>query len=409
MSHRLALAFLLALVTTSFPPGVLAGDPAPPAAPPAPVAPSTGGAAATAAAAMGELDPARLEAHVRTLASPEYGGRGSPQDREKTWKFVADALVAAGVRPVPGASSLLAPFPAKEPNPAGTNVAGWIEGKDAKEYVVVSAHFDHLARKGEEWFPGADDNASGTAALIEIARALAKGPKPARSVLVLGFDLEESNCVGSRAYAANPAVPLERCAAFTTMDMMGRSVGDLFPGLLFVMGAERAAALGTTMASLPRPSGVVIRELGMDFNQLGWSDYVPFEERKVPCLFFTSGACRDYHRPTDVADKLDFPSLHARAATVLVALRLLAALPTRPVWEEAPAPRLVEIETLHALVEEAGRHEEEMKIPEGIRTMRKGFEANLAATLARGTVTVAERTAARNLALMLLRGLSAMR
>ena len=358
---------------------------------------------------MAELDAARLDAHVRTLASPEYGGRGSPEDRSKAATYVADALVAAGVHPVPGASSMFVPFPAKGETPAGRNVAGWIEGKDANEYVVLSAHFDHLGRRGDEWFPGADDNASGSAALIEITRALASGPKPARSVLILGFDLEESNCVGSRAYAANPAVPLERCAAFTTMDMMGRSVGDLFPGLLFVMGAERATALSSTVATLPRPPGLVLRELGMDFNQLGWSDYVPFEERKIPSLFFTSGACRDYHRPTDTADKIDVASLHARAATVLVAVRLLAALPTRPVWEATPAPRLVEFETLHALVKEAGAHEDEMQIPAGIRTMRKGFETNLAATLARGTVTVAERTAARNLALMLLRGLAAAR
>ena len=356
-----------------------------------------------------KIDRTRLEGHVKTLASPELGGRGSPEDREKAWVYLAEALKVAGVVPVAGADTLLRAFPAKEPNPAGKNVVGWIPGKDTNEYVVLSAHFDHLGRKGDAWFPGADDNASGVAALVEIARALAAGPKPARSVLVLGFDLEESNCVGSRAYAADPALPLERCAAFTTMDMMGRSLADVYPGLLLVMGGERADALAATTASMPAAPGVVIRELGMDFNQLGWSDYVPFEERKVPSLFFTSGACRDYHRPTDTPDKIDFAALEARAATVLVTIRLLAALPARPVWIAEPAPRLAEIETLHTLVKEAGAHEDELGVPKGMRAMRQNFENNLAATLARGTVTTAERAAARNLALMMFRAASSAR
>ncbi len=357
---------------------------------------------------------------MKALAAASFGGRGMPEDREKAGAYVADALAAAGVKPVPGATSLFRAFGAKPEQaiPAGTNVVGWIAGADPVEYVVLSAHFDHLGRrkdvasKGDAApradlvFPGADDNASGTAAMIEIARALAAGPKLARSVLVLGFDLEEVNCGGSRAYCESPAVPLADCAVFTTVDMLGRSMGDLYPGLLLVMGAERADALLAATASLPVAPGVVVRELGMDFNQLGWSDYLPFEERKVPSLFFTSGACRDYHRETDTAEKLDGPAFHARTATLLAAIRALSGLPARPRWKDVAAPRLVEIESLHALVKEAGAHEEELHVPPPMRAMRKNFEDNLGRTLGRQTVTVGERTAARNLALMLFQAAS---
>lgn len=425
-STALCAALLGALIASA---AVRADDPAPAAPPvkppvaPLPVAPEppvvrpeepVAPAVPRAVASLDVIDRAKLEAHVRLLASPEYGGRGSADDRGKAFTYVAAQLTAAGVTPVPGASSMLRPFKAKVGVPAGTNVVGWIPGTDATDYVVVSAHFDHLGRKRiaagetvtEVMFPGADDNASGAAALLEIARALVLGPKTKRSFLVVAFDLEEVNCAGSRAYVEDPALPLERCAAFTTMDMLGRSLGDIYPGLLMVMGAERADALLATTSVMPVAPGVVVRELGMDFNQLGWSDYLPFEEKKVPSLFFTSGACRDYHRPTDTADQIDYPALRARAATVLATVRLLSDDAARPAWKDVAVPRMTEIVSLHALVRDAGAKEEEMKVPAGMRAIRRNVENNLAKTLARGTVTVGERTAARNLALMLFQAAS---
>ncbi len=407
---RSALLGIVVLGSVVASPFVRGDDPVP-AAPP-PVAPPA--KSARLVATTDAIDRAKLEAHVKWLASPEQGGRGSPDDREKAWNWVAAQLTAAGVKPTPGSTSMLRSFQAKVGIPAGANVVGWVPGAEATEYVVVSAHFDHLARRrvgegektAEVTFPGADDNASGVAALIEIARALVAGPKLKRSVLVVSFDLEETNCAGSRAYVEDPALPLDGCATFTTIDMLGRSIGDMYPGLLLVMGAERADALLAATAVMPVAPGVVWRELGMDLNQLGWSDYLPFEERKIPSLFFTSGACRDYHRPTDTADKIDYASLHARTATVLEAVRALADAPARPLWKDVAVPRLTEIESLHALVKEAGAKEEEMQIPAGMRAIRKNIEANLAKTLAKGSVTLGERTAARNLALMLFQAAS---
>lgn len=424
---RPALAGCLVLVFALAVRAARADDPAPASPPPSP-APSPAPAPAPVArpvAPVDAIDAIRLEAHVKTLASDEFGGRGSADDREKAARWVEKELIAAGVKPVPGETSMLRPFEAARAKgvPSGRNVVGWIEGADpqAKEYVVLSAHFDHLGTEvrseplpSEEPgkvvdgvrtttipHPGADDNASGTAALIEIARALVAGPRPRRPVLVLAFDLEERDCGGSRAYCAAPVRPLADCAAFTTMDMLGRSLGDLAPGVLLVMGAERADALMATTGAMAVASGVTIRELGMDFNQLGWSDYVPFEEKKVPSLFFTSGACRDYHQPGDTADKLDYAALRGRAATVLAAIRALGDAKERPVWKETAQPRLVEIESVHAIVKLAGEKEEELQIPPPMRMLRKNYENNLAKTIAKGTVTVGERVALRNLALML--------
>src|SRR5262245_14015305 len=214
------------------------------------------------AAPEAEAAPKRaaLESTVKTLASEEYGGRGSPEDREKAAAYVEREMRRVGLKEAPGAKGYRAPFPAKDEKPAGQNVVGWVAGA-GDEYVIVSAHFDHLGRRNGAIHPGADDNASGVAALLETARCLAAGAKPARSVLVVAFDLEEANVIGSEAFAAAPPLPLARCAAFVTADMLGRSLADLFPGTLLLMGGERSDAFGPLVRALPTEPGVTIREM----------------------------------------------------------------------------------------------------------------------------------------------------
>lgn len=353
-----------------------------------------------ATAASDALSERQLKAHVEFLASVELGGRGAPEDRRKVSQWIAHRLAEAGAREAPQQCSMVLPFQGE--GFEGWNVAAWIPGA-TEEYVVASAHFDHLGRSAEGIFRGADDNASGVAALLEIARALAAGPRPRRSVLLVAFDLEEADCKGSRAFAAQPPVPLDRCAAFTTADMLGRSLADVVPGLLLVMGEERATALSDAVGRLEVPTGVVVRRLGMDFNALGWSDYVPFEERKIPCLFLTSGACRDYHRPTDTPDKIDGPMLAARGTAYLRLLRGLANAEERPVWVAEPAPRLAEVEAILDLVRAAGAHEAELGIPESARPLRLGFQTLLEGIVRRGTVTPTERTTVRTMALQMFK------
>lgn len=407
-SHPFAFTLLCVLLLAR-PAPARADDPKPGPAKPPPVAPAPSPAPSPApphspdASAADVPQRARLDATVAHLAGEELAGRGSSDDRERASQWIAEAFDKLGLKPVPGFEGRFVPFPAKEGRPGGRNVVGWIPGRKEAEYVIVSAHFDHLGRVEGQVHPGADDNATGVAAMLEIARCLASGARPERSVLLVAFDLEEQRLIGSRAFVAAPPMPLEGCAAFVTIDMLGRSLGDLFPGLLLAMGAERADGLDRVLTTAKPTPGVTLRELGMDFNQLGWSDYVPFEERKIPCLFFTSGACRDYHRPTDTADRIDGAALEARTRAILGYVRALADLPERPVWKDAPAPRLREVETIHALVAKVGEKEAELGMTEGQKMLRKGFEKTLAETIARGTLTPGERVAIRIMSLQMLK------
>jgi Zn-dependent M28 family amino/carboxypeptidase len=350
---------------------------------------------------------ARLRATVEHLASPELGGRKETADRRAAAEWIAKELTSAGLVPIPGRDSMIVPFAGTEDRPAGQNVAAWFPG-GGPEHVIVSAHYDHLGRRGGVLHPGADDNASGVAALLECARRFAKGPKPRRSICFVAFDLEEGESwskgpAGSTSWVESPPVPLERLAAFVTADMLGRSLGDAFPGTLFVMGSERAFALDRVVRSLDLPEGFTIHRLGMDFNALGWSDYLPFERKRIPCLFFTTGACRDYHLPGDTADKIDYPRLAVHAGLVAEATERLANLPDqgawdipgKPAWIDAPHPTLDEVRSVLTIVKTAEAQAASLGATGPQRAMIGIYRSSLEQLLKKGFVTKGERLGVR--------------
>ncbi len=367
------------------------GDPAPGAPPPAGPAP----------AADDGISVERVKEVVAHLAGPDLRGRGAEEDRKASAEWVAKRLAETGAVPVPGKEEqgFVLPFPRDRGREAGWNVAGWVAGTVPDgEYVILSAHHDHLGVEEETLYPGADDNASGVAAVLEVARACARGsgPKPKRSVMFVFFDLEERRCAGSEAFAASPPLALDRCAAFVTADLLGRSLGDLFPGALFAMGAERSeVARGVLDRTAPLPEGTTLYRLGMDYNALSFSDYLPFEARRIPSLFFTTGGSRDYHRPGDTPDKLDYARLVANARVLLAVARGMADAPERPAWIEAPEPQLAEAEAVLDLVKRAGATEDVRKAPQRLRDLRASFQALLEAIVSRGKVTPGERVAVR--------------
>jgi aminopeptidase N len=362
---------------------------------------------------------ARLRADVEALASPALRGRKTPEDRAKAAQHVEAGLRAAGLVPLPGQTSFRVPFQwtspqgiADEPY-VGENVAGWLAGT-GPDHVIVSAHYDHLGEKDGAIHPGADDNASGVAALLECARVLAKGPRPRRSIAFVAFDLEEGDGgttapVGSSAWVHRPPVPLERLSAFVTADMLGRSLADVYPGMLLVMGSERAKALDAIVRGLEVPKGHRIHRLGMDFNALGWSDYLPFEQARIPSLFFTSGACVDYHRPGDTPDKIDYAALAVRTDLLAKTVRALADLPAAsadeaqgpPRWIEAPEPTLDEAKSVLEIVAQAEGKAKEMGIPEGQAMMLTAFRKMVEGIVAGGTVSRGQRFLLRTGALRL--------
>jgi hypothetical protein len=210
------------------------------------------------------------------------------------------------------------------------NVAGYRQGEDA-EYVVIGAHYDHLGlgeqlslepSKAGTLHPGADDNASGTAGVVELARHLAALPKQKRGILFLCFAGEELGLLGSSYYVNHPALPLEKAAAMINLDMIGR-VRD---GKVIVGGAAAGTPLRGLLEEVAKR-----RDLQVDFTgeaTYGSSDHASFAARQVPALFFFSGLHGDYHRPSDTWDRID----SAGAARLLrmvadVAARLAGAAP----------------------------------------------------------------------------------
>ena len=189
------------------------------------------------------------------------------------------------------------------------NVVGVIEGSDsvrAKEVVVIGAHYDHVGVKrntktGEDSvYNGADDNASGTAALLEVARAFGgMGRAPRRSVLLIAFAGEEKGLFGSEYYVRKPFFPLGGTKAMLNMDMVGRGAPD---SLQVIGAAEGSALLVTTRAENRPPEFVLVPTMKV---QGGDSDHSSFAKRGIPAVEYFTGFHEQYHKVTDHADLID--------------------------------------------------------------------------------------------------------
>jgi hypothetical protein len=223
-----------------------------------------------------------------------------------------------------------------------TNVVGILPGSDPSlrgEAIVVGAHYDHLGRgmvkspdgePVEEIMNGADDNASGVAALIEVAAAIRTDPiLPSRTLVFVAFTGEELGLLGSQHYVESPAVPLARTRAMINMDTIGRGP----EGRVFVAGAATSPVL---KAALVEESAADFLTVAYDDEVLGASDQAPFRSRGIPVLFFFTPAHADYHRPTDDWEKIDFHYLERIARLVdRVACRLAASGEPIPFQEAA--------------------------------------------------------------------------
>jgi hypothetical protein len=221
------------------------------------------------------------------------------------------------------------------------NVAAYLPG-ETDEYIVIGAHYDHLglgehsslapAQMGKPHL-GADDNASGTAGMIELAHWFTGQPKQKRGVLFIAFASEELGLLGSRQYVDHPALPLKQAVAMINMDMIGRTRD----GKVYVGGTRTSPALRALVDEvLPRHNFKVDAPGGMEADS---SDHVSFMTKQVPSLFFFSGLHGDYHKPSDTWDKIDAPTTaHLLEAVADITARLQTA-PERPQYVAAAAPK----------------------------------------------------------------------
>jgi hypothetical protein len=311
--------------------------------------------------------PWSAPAHAATAAARRAGARGLvlvldslekiPPLAERALSMDHAAIgvptvmlaTAAAERALPGPSlagaTLTLAIPESADTASAPHVLGLLPGSDPRhrdEYVVMVAHLDHLGvgapdERGDSIYNGADDNASGVAAVLEAARALARArPAPRRSVLFLVTSGEERGLLGSEYFTRRPPVPLARIVAAVNLDGIGRSwQAD-------TVSAEGSAysSLGETVRRMgrhhPELELTIVDDQWPDRNYFTTSDQIWFARRGVPAIFLSStGPDAHYHRPSDEAATIE-PSITARIARLAAWTVLdLGDSAERPRWDEA--------------------------------------------------------------------------
>lgn len=221
------------------------------------------------------------------------------------------------------------------------NVVGVLEGDgpNADETVVIGAHYDHLGFGGEGSFVptlkeihnGADDNASGTTALIETAHLLGAGKKPGRRIVFIAFTAEERGLIGSARYCKDPLFPLDKTVAMLNMDMVGRLTDEK----LIIQGGDTAKEFKPLLDKLNTDTFKF--KLTHNPGGFGPSDHASFYAKKIPVLHFFTGLHKDYHRPSDDIDKVNAAGLVRVAKMVADTATAIADASARPSYLESTA------------------------------------------------------------------------
>jgi hypothetical protein len=339
-----------------------------------------------------------LRALVYRLASPEFLGRRGP-GAARTARHLADAFQRLGLKPAFG-DSYFQDIPSLlndgKNDIIGRNVGALLPGSDPKlkdEWIIISAHFDHLGKQGKVLYPGADDNATGVAMLLEVAEyfALSK-EKPRRTIAFISFDQEETGLRGSMYFAAHSPLPFRQLKAFLTADMLGRSMANVMDEYVFVLGSERSTHLRQLIEKTPSPKGLTLGRLGADLIGTR-SDYGPFRDRQVPFLFFSTGQHPDYHAPSDLPERIDYDKLQRISVYIRDVTKRLANDDAAPSWNDKPLPPdLDEIRTVAVLVNRVLKRQDLYPLPEKKRQLVQGVQKRLDTILEKGKVATEDRT-----------------
>src|SRR5688500_910590 len=276
------------------------------------------------------VDADRLLATVTLLADPKFEGRaaGSPGGIAARG-VIGERFRSIGLERIGTGYLVSFTFAPKSANTqvTGANVIGLCPGKDPSLPVfVVSAHYDHLGIRDGVIFPGADDNASGVAVLLELAAYCRKNPFR-RSIVFAAFDAEEGGLNGARAFVASPPVPRDRIALNVNLDMVSRSDKRA----IYVAGTHHTPELQPPLEQVAKTARVKVL-FGHDRPGTGsddWtnqSDHGAFHAAKIPFVYFGVEDHADYHKPTDTADKINRSFFVDVAETILESLVALDAV-----------------------------------------------------------------------------------
>jgi hypothetical protein len=323
-----------------------------------------------AAAEKGRVTEVSVRAHMEFLASDAMNGRGSgTRDEWIAAEYIAAHLRVLGLEPLGDAGQYVQTIDAERPVRRGRadaaaakppegpppppekirtwNVVGRLAGRDddrAGEVILLSAHLDHIgnrpprgnaAASGDTINNGADDDASGCVAVLELAKALASGKRPRRTVVFAFFGSEETGGIGSRHFAGKQVVPLDRIVANLQFEMIGRPDPAVPPQTLWLTGYERSN-LGPTLA---RRGARLVQDPHPQQNFFFRSDNIRFARLGVVAHTVSSyGLHQEYHTPSDEVRLVDYAHMTRAIRSMVKPIEWLANSKFKPAWGEGRRP-----------------------------------------------------------------------
>lgn len=276
-----------------------------------------------------------LKKNLMIIAADDMQGRDTGSEgQKKAGKYMIDFYENLGI----SAPKVLGSYYQKVPKealksrrgdlPDSENILAFIEGTEKpEEIIVISAHYDHVGTKNGVVYNGADDDGSGTVAVMEIAEAFQQAKKsgkgPKRSVLFLHVTGEEHGLLGSKYYSENPVFDLKNTVVDLNIDMIGRSDKENEgKNYVYVIGSEM---LSSELKKINENANNVTNKLELNYKyddpndsqRLYYrSDHYNFAKHGIPVAFFFDGIHEDYHQPTDDPEKIDYPLLQKRAQLI---------------------------------------------------------------------------------------------
>ncbi len=287
-----------------------------------------------------------VRAHMTVLASDKFKGRGSATNDELVAaRFIAGELKRYGVQPAGEKKTFLQRISVSSQLGLGrttTNVVGILRGSDktlSKQTILLSAHLDHLgvgpAVNGDAIYNGADDDASGVCAVLQLARILASGPRPKRTIVFALFGSEEIGGFGALGFRERPPVPLRSIVANLEFEMIGRPDPAAPPGTLWLTGYERSdlgaalASHGARLVADPHPEQLFFQRS---------DNYVLAKRGVVAHTVSSFGLHSDYHQPSDDIAGIDFAHLSNSIASMVAPVRWLCNSNFVPRWKAGQRP-----------------------------------------------------------------------
>jgi len=337
-----------------------------------------------------------LVKHVQTLASPEFQGRRGPGARLAA-NYILDVWQKLELQPLFGKSYIQDIRDEATGLTIGRNLGVIIPGSDPtlqKEWILLGVHYDHLGVHGGKVFPGADDNASSVAMMLETARCLGQAGgeiQNRRTIVLVAFDLEEDGLVGSQFFVEHPPRPLQDLKLMVTSDMLSRCLGGVCKADLFAMGTEFAPGLREPLTRAAGDLPIRLKMIGNDMLAIDRSDYGPFRRRQIPFLFFSTGENPTYHTPDDKPETIDSTKLTAASRLVFKLLSELLNTDQLPGWSEQPAHDLSEAHAIQDTLRQLLEHSRELKLNVLQATMIRGVLRELESAIGRGKLTPEER------------------